>query len=60
MLVVLGYSRLLWISVGRQQDMRTLFLGLEEAFVYFGGATEEVLFDQMKTVLNRYPFAGSS
>jgi transposase len=53
LLVVLGYSRLLWISFVRRQDMRTLFLGLEEAFVFFGGVTEEVLFDQMKTVITR-------
>jgi transposase len=53
LLVVLGYSRLLWISFVRRQDMRTLFFGLEEAFVFFGGVTEEILFDQMKTVVTR-------
>jgi transposase len=53
LLVVLGYSRLLWLSFYRRQDMRTLFLGLEEAFCFFGGVTEELLFDQMKTVITR-------
>lgn len=53
LLVVLGYSRLLWIGFYRRQDMRTLFLGLERAFVFFGGVTEEVLFDQMKSVITR-------
>jgi transposase len=53
LLLVLGYSRLLWISFYRRQDMRTLFLGIEEAFVFFGGVTEELLFDQMKTVITR-------
>ena len=32
LLVVLGYSRLLWLRFFRRQDMRTLMLGLEEAF----------------------------
>jgi transposase len=53
LLVVLGYSRLLWISFVHRQDMRTLLTGLEQAFVFFGGVTEEVLFDQMKTVITR-------
>lgn len=53
LLVVLGYSRLLWMSFYRRQDMRTLFHGLESAFLFFGGVTEELLFDQMKTVITR-------
>lgn len=53
LLVVLGYSRLLWMTFYRRQDMRTLFRGLESAFLFFGGVTEEVLFDQMKTVITR-------
>lgn len=53
LLVVLGYSRLLWMTFYRRQDMRTLLLGLESAFVFFGGVTEEILFDQMKTVITR-------
>ncbi len=31
--------------------MHTLFSGLEQAFAYFGGVTQEVLFDQMKAVI---------
>jgi transposase len=53
LLVVLGYSRLLWMSFYRHQDMRTLLAGLESAFLFFGGVTEELLFDQMKTVITR-------
>lgn len=37
LLVVLGYSRLLWLRFFPRQDMRTLFSGLEEAFAFFGG-----------------------
>ena len=37
----------------RRQDTRTLFLGLESAFLFFGGVPEEILFDQMRTVTTR-------
>lgn len=53
LLVVLGYSRLLWLRFYPRQDMRTLFRGLEEAFTYFGGVTDEILFDQMKAVITK-------
>jgi len=38
LLVVLGYSRLLWCRFSLRQDMHTLIEGLEDAFRYFGGA----------------------
>jgi transposase len=53
LLVVLGYSRLLWLRFFPRQDMRTLMLGLEEAFRFFGGVPTELLFDQMKAVITR-------
>ena len=53
LLVVLGYSRLLWCRFYPRQDMRTVFDGLEEAFRYFGGVPQELLFDQMKAVITR-------
>ena len=53
LLVVLGYSRLLWLRFYPRQDMRTLQLGLEEAFHFFGGVPHELLFDQMKSVITR-------
>src|SRR5690606_6794007 len=53
LLVVLGYSRLLWVRFYEKQDMRTLFCGLEAAFAFFGGVPEELLFDQMKAVIIR-------
>jgi transposase len=52
LLVVLGYSRLLWLQFYRRQDMETLIRGLEAAFVYFGGVPQELLFDQMRAVVN--------
>lgn len=53
LLVVLGYSRLLWLRFFRRQDMQTLIRGLEAAFEYFGGVPRELLFDQMKSVIVR-------
>jgi transposase len=53
LLVVLGYSRLLWLRFYERQDMRTLFAGLEEAFRFFGGVPQELLFDQMRAVITR-------
>jgi transposase len=53
LLVVLGYSRLLWCRFYPRQDMRTLIAGLEDAFGYFGGVPQELLFDQMKAVITR-------
>jgi transposase len=53
LLVVLGYSRLLWCRFYPRQDMRTLVSGLEEAFRYFGGVPPELLFDQLKAVITR-------
>jgi transposase len=53
LLVVLGYSRLLWCRFYPRQDMATLFDGLEDAFLSFGGVPYELLFDQMKAVITR-------
>ena len=53
LLVVPGYSRLLWCRFYPRQDMATLVEGLEEAFRYFGGVPQELLFDPMKAVITR-------
>jgi len=50
-LVVLGYSRLMWLQFCSQQTMAVLMSGLEEAFAFFGGVPAELLFDQMKAVI---------
>lgn len=51
LLVVLGYSRLLWVKFFPKEDMRVLISGLEEAFTFFGGVPRELLFDQMASVI---------
>lgn len=53
LMVVLGYSRLLWVRFFTRKDMRALQDGLEEAFGYFGGVTEHLLFDQMRSVITK-------
>ena len=51
LLVVLGYSRLLWIQFYPRQTLTVLMRGLEESFAAFGGVPSELLFDQMKAVI---------
>lgn len=51
LLVVLGYSRLLWVRFFPRQTMQTLFTGLEQSFEFLGGVPEHLLFDQLKAVV---------
>ncbi|MBK6307955.1 MAG: IS21 family transposase [Gemmatimonadetes bacterium] len=51
LLVVLGYSRLLWVQFAPRQTMQVLMTGLEAAFLAFGGVPRELLFDQLKAVV---------
>ncbi len=51
LVVVLGYSRLLWLQFYPRQNMQALFAGLESAFSAFGGVPQELLFDQMRSVV---------
>ena len=51
LLVVLGYSRVLWLKFYSRQTLATVMSGLEEAFATFGGVPRELLFDQMKAVI---------
>ncbi len=51
LVVVLGYSRLLWLKFYPRQTLATVISGLEEAFAYCGGVPRELLFDQMKAVI---------
>ena len=48
LVIVLGYSRLLWLQFYTRQTMPVLMEGLESAFDRFGGVPEELLFDQMR------------
>ena len=51
LVIVLGYSRLLWLHFYTRQTMPVLMEGLETAFDRFSGVPEELLFDQMRAVV---------
>ena len=51
LVIVLGYSRLLWLHFYPRQTMAVLMEALESAFDQFGGVPEELLFDQMRAVV---------
>ena len=51
LLVVLSWSRMLWVRFTFQQDQLTVLGGLHQAFVSFGGVPRTVLFDRMKTAV---------
>jgi transposase len=51
LLVVLGYSRLLWVRFFPRKNTAALYEGLDAAFRFFGGVPRELLFDQLKNVI---------
>jgi transposase len=51
LLVVLGYSRLLWARFFPRKTTAALYEGLEGAFRFFGGVPRDLLFDQLKNVI---------
>lgn len=52
-LIVLGYSRVKYTCLTTDRKQGTLFQCLINAFGYFGGIPHEILFDNMKTVVDR-------
>lgn len=52
-LIVLGNSRYKYIKLTFDQTQQTLFRCLINAFKYFNGTTKEILFDNMKTIVDR-------
>lgn len=51
LLVVLSWSRYLWVRFYFHQDELTVLGGLYRAFVSFGGVPKTLLFDRMKTAV---------
>ncbi len=51
--LVLGHSRMLWGRFVPQQDMQTVLRCHAAAFEALGGAPMEILYDRMKTVVDR-------
>ena len=60
LLVVLGWSRALWVRFSFHQDQLTVLGGLHRAFVAFGGVPRTVLFDRMKTAVADTEPAGNA
>jgi transposase len=59
--MILGYSRMRYVEFTRSTDLVTFLLCLQKAFEYFGGVTEQILFDNIKTVVlkRKYPSSES-
>jgi transposase len=51
LVATLGYSRASYVTFGAREDASSLCTGLREAFDYFGGVPEHVLFDNTKAVV---------
>jgi transposase len=49
--LTLGYSRRGWAEAYPHERMESLLAAHEHAFAHFGGATREILYDRMRTVL---------
>lgn len=47
----LGYSRATFVTYTEDMTLATLLLCHQEAFAFFGGVPEEILYDNMKTVV---------
>lgn len=51
-LILLGYSRLKYIRLTLDRSQDTVFKSLIYAFKYFNGVPKEIIFDNMKTVVD--------
>lgn len=51
-LMILGYSRMKFVKLTFDRTQATLFECITSAFEFFEGTTEEILFDNMKTVVD--------
>jgi len=51
LLVVLSWSRYLWVRFYCHEDQLTVLTGLHRAFLAFGGVPRTLLFDRMKTAV---------
>jgi transposase len=56
--MVLGYSRRLYVECTRDQTLGSLLACHQHAFDWFGGLTEEILYDNPKTVVLKRDWDG--
>lgn len=57
-IATLGYSRMSYVEYVENEQLETLLLCHEHAFDYFGGVPQEVLYDNMKTVIVQRDYYG--
>ena len=49
--MILGYSRMRYVCFTTSTDIQTFLLCHQQAFDYFGGVTQEILYDNIKVVV---------
>lgn len=59
-LVILSFSRYLWVRFFLHEDQLTVLSGLHQAFLAFGGIPRTLLFDRMKTAVARSDPSGKA
>jgi transposase len=52
-LMILGYSRYKYIELTLNRNQDTLFQAMVNGFKYYGGVPKEILFDNMRTVVDQ-------
>lgn len=52
-IAILGYSRMTYVQFTDNEKVETLIECLQNAFEYFGGTVQTVLFDNMRTVVTK-------
>jgi transposase len=60
LLVILSFSRYLWVRFFSHEDQLTVLSGLHQAFSAFGGVPRALLFDRMKTAVARSDPSGKA
>jgi len=51
--MILGYSRMRYVEFTTSTDIQTFLLCHQHAFDYFGGVTQEILYDNIKVVVGK-------
>jgi len=60
--MILGYSRMRFVEFTTSTDLTTFLICHQHAFDYFGGLTQEILYDNLKVVVikRKYPSTDSN
>lgn len=58
--IILGYSRMLYAEVFPDMKLEHFLKGHNHAFIYFGGYTREILYDNLKSVVIKRALSSSN